>query len=170
MNYTAEDLKNTKIRIESPEHSKYVQELVFALGGDWGLGVNCVWNVNEPFIYIHDLGLTHGCMDDTFDKHPFKEIKIPMPEEKKEWPQVGDVVVYGYKSIRGEVKAISDGLAWIKNEYGSHVSKYLSDLSRPKTPEEELCDELIRDLSAMQRESNGYIASALVKKYNITKK
>jgi hypothetical protein len=79
MNYTAEDLKNTKIRIESPEHSRYVQELLFSLGCDWGLGVNRVSNVNEPFIYIHNLGLTHGCMDEVFEKHPYKEITIALP-------------------------------------------------------------------------------------------
>lgn len=59
-----------------------------------------------------------------------------------EWPCVGSIVTWGNKSVKGEVKALSDGLAWIKNEYGSYCNEYISSLQKPKTPEEELRDEL----------------------------
>ena len=98
-------------------------------------------------------------------------------QESSEWPQIGSIVTWGNKSVKGEVKALSDGLAWIKNEYGNYCSEYVSSLQKPKTPEEELRDE-IADLAFNQfnddsfdlTHNSHYLASDLMSKYNITKK
>lgn len=59
-----------------------------------------------------------------------------------DWLCVGSIVTWGNKSVKGEVKALSDGLAWIKNEYGNYCSEYVNSLQKPKTPEEELRDDI----------------------------
>jgi len=86
----------------------------------------------------------------------------------KEWPCVGSKVTWGNKSVSGEVKAISEGLAWIKNEYGNHCTEYLSALSKPKTPEEELRDDIIEIIESSP--SSDYAMDVIAEKYNITKK
>ena len=66
-----------------------------------------------------------------------------------EWLCVGSIVTWGNKSVKGEVKALSDGLAWIKNEYGNYCSEYVSSLQKPKTPEEELLDNAMERAKSM---------------------
>ncbi len=82
-------------------------------------------------------------------------------------PQVGSIVTWGNKSVKGEVKALSDGLAWIKNEYGNYCSEYVSSLQKPKTPEEELRDDIIA-IANLKHPAG--IAHDLMSKYNITPK
>ena len=86
----------------------------------------------------------------------------------KEWPQVGDEVVLHAKPCR--VIGVDGDVFWIKKESGRYDVVNRNQLQKPKAPEEELREELINDLSIMQRESNGYIVKSLMNKYNITKK
>ena len=125
---------------------------------------------------------------------PPKQIQTATPEEEFEMKQImknaGDNLVLGYEDSKrdewpcidegvthpvcGLCKVISPadsrGVVAVISEDGFNVLVFKSDLIKPKTPEEELRDDLINDLSIMQRESNGYTADALLAKYNITKK
>ena len=93
-------------------------------------------------------------------------------QELSEWPCVGSVVTWGNKSVKGEVKALSDGLAWIKNEYGNYCSEYVSSLQKPKTPEEELRDDILDcDNFAITESKANQLANWLTNKgYEINKK
>lgn len=51
-NITADYFRNTKIKILSPEHSKQVQEAVFAVGGKWVYGNEVVRYVEEDYLFI----------------------------------------------------------------------------------------------------------------------
>lgn len=91
-----------------------------------------------------------------------------------EWLRVGSIVTWGNKSVKGEVKALSDGLAWIKNEYGNYCSEYVSSLQKPKTPEEDLRDDIVwltikhMENKSYPIESNAYyLFSDLIRKYKI---
>lgn len=87
----------------------------------------------------------------------------------KEWPCVGDEV-------------LSDGIKWkVAAEYKHMVMLVTDDdcvfkvaakrdCEKPKTPEEELRDEIALDLNKMQLVSNLVKAGELMAKYNITKK
>ncbi len=89
-----------------------------------------------------------------------------------DWLCVGSIVTWGNKSVKGEVKALSDGLAWIKNEYSNYCSEYVSSLQKPKTPEEELRDELhseFEELINMDASINAFV-DMITTKYSITKK
>lgn len=127
---------------------------------------------------------------------PKKETK--KEPENKDWPQVGDDALFECSEnpkshedcnldehcivdtwFNGDelvVVAIVTGfdgslLPVVQNKRTKEVSAILKKLiKKPKTPEQELRDELINDLSTMQRESNGYTAEMLLSKYNITKK
>ena len=97
--------------------------------------------------------------------------------EQKEWPQIGDEVLAPFKG--NKVKAT---LCWQRvNIAGINVSLVFDDdsrafwcatedLSKPKSPEEELRDELASDLNKMQLVDSKFKAGALLAKYNITKK
>lgn len=61
----------------------------------------------------------------------------------KEWPQVGDKVTWGNRLVTGEVKALSDGLAWVKSYHGNYRTERVELLEKPKTIEEELRDGIL---------------------------
>ena len=109
------------------------------------------------------------------DKNAGDNLVLGCEDSKcNECPQVGSIVTWGNKSVRGEVKALSDGLAWIKNEYGNYCSEYVSSLQKPKTPEEELRDEigvyLCEKYNFITGAESLEITEKLLMKYNITKK
>lgn len=82
-NITADYLRNTKIRIESPGHSEFVQKLVFGAGGKWiGYQDQKIRFLEMPCLFI-DKELNISFFDDRaeylFNTHDNKEIKLPMP-------------------------------------------------------------------------------------------
>ena len=99
--------------------------------------------------------------------------------KNNEWPKVGSRVTWGTKAVNGEVKAIDNDndFAWVKNDYGNYVTVYVGHLVKPKTPEQELRDE-ISDLAFNQFNDDSYdlthnsyyLAEQLISKYNIKKK
>lgn len=96
---TADYFRNTKIKILSPEHSKQVQEAVFAVGGRWngGMGTNVGYE-DSPYIYISShITMTRSIDDYLFDSHEYKEITFPPKQEEntmtEEWkPTAGQEV------------------------------------------------------------------------------
>lgn len=87
MKYTKEYLMNTKIRVKSPEHSEYIQNLVFSLEGKWADGVTEPVVLGEPYLFIAgDLTLTYADYKNRvyFEDHRFKEIGLPLPESNED--------------------------------------------------------------------------------------
>ena len=54
VNIAKEYLRNTKIRCESEEHSRFIQELVFNAGGRWVTRGIKVKDGKIPFLYINE--------------------------------------------------------------------------------------------------------------------
>lgn len=87
----------------------------------------------------------------------------------KEWPCVGDEVAN--KGIKWKVAAEYKHMVMLvtDDDCGFALARK-NDLQKPKTPEEELRDEIASDLNKMQLVSNLVKANELMAKYNITKK
>lgn len=60
-------MKNFKIRVKSPEHSKLIQEKLFEMDYKWGQG-KIVSYTDKPFLYVQQNGrhLTYGVMENEF--------------------------------------------------------------------------------------------------------
>ena len=101
---TREYLANTKIRILSPEHSEFVQKLVFSAGYEWNGGGCLASKTDAQFLYIYDDGtVTRGQDGWHFIDHEHKEITIPMqPTENKEedMKNNGDNLMFAGKSLK----------------------------------------------------------------------
>lgn len=87
-NITADYLRNTKIRVESPGHSRMVQELVFGAGGEWIDGAFEASETDRKFLCITGKGgnlmMTFLLNSESlFAENPHKEIHLPMPPESQ---------------------------------------------------------------------------------------
>lgn len=137
-NITTEYLANTYGEVKSKEHAEFIVKLnsgkESSIGESWSDRIKC---------FIID-GAGKLCFSNnvySIDKDGKREITIPLPPECEsvdEWPKVGDEVTWGTKAVNGEVKGIDNGLAWIKNDHGNYNTVHISDLQKPKTPEQEL--------------------------------
>lgn len=139
-NVTREYLEGKCVKIESPEHSEFVQRLAFGSGFKWPQSFGKVKHTGHLYLFFK----SHGHINCANNNHEsIEEITIPMPPKENsaskndEW-RVGDTVTWGSFVATGEIKAISDNLAWVKNEYGNYNNVLLADLKKPKTPEQEL--------------------------------
>lgn len=143
MKYTKEDLKNTKVRIKSPEHSEYIQKLVFSLGGSWCTGDSCVYKSEEHHIYISGgLTLTQTSKWDWnfFEEHPFKEIEIPLPKDNEEAKILKDESMSSKVSNIGNVlhnMACSENDESIQNDLEGYAH-YLWEVSKLLPCEEDI--------------------------------
>lgn len=92
----------------------------------------------------------------------------------KEWPCAGDKVCWSNGKRKGELKSICDGWAWIKDDSGEFVSLMAKFIKKPKTPEEELRDDigvyLCEKYNFITGAESLEITDTLLMKYNITKK
>lgn len=173
VNITREYLEGKCVKIESPEHSEFVQKLAFNAGFKWyesGTGVN---HTDAEYIsFWADGDITYG---DTQD-HIFEQITIPLPPKAepkpKEWPQVGDNATWGSQAENAEVIAIHKGRAWVFSDSGYHIEVEAGRLKKPKTEAEILRDEVYYVI--LNRGDSNIAASAatndLFEQFNITKK
>lgn len=79
-------------------------------------------------------------------------------EAKEEWPQVGDEVETSYGN--GVVKLLPDSKGYyVVSINGEYYQYQLDELSKPKTPEEELCDDIadIIDNASCSEQAAEYI-------------
>ena len=91
MEYNKEFFADTKIRIESEEHSKYIQELAFKAGYSWGYDDAFFKHTYAGSLYFYDGRGIYWCDDlNKFESSKCKEIFIPLPVEEPE--PVNDVV------------------------------------------------------------------------------
>lgn len=145
-NITHEYLQNTYGEVQSPEHAEFIVEL----GKNESAIISTAWTKGKCFnFYTNSSGELHL---DFYDKELASDseerlITIPPPpkadkKELSEWPQVGDVVCWDGNDYTGTVKAISDGNAWCKLDNGLYYTIQMKRIKKPKTPEEELHDEI----------------------------
>ncbi|MCP4989865.1 MAG: hypothetical protein GY928_28550 [Colwellia sp.] len=166
-NITREYLANTKVEIESDEHSRFVQDIVISNGGKWGDGSKSIKFELSKFIVIDsNLKMTIKISSHSFANSENKLVKIPLPPKEpdtKEWPQVGDEVAIIGSDCKFNVISINNGRAWIERSYfdssvvnteahepleifESHIV-FIDELKKPLTPEEELREKLKEELS-----------------------
>ncbi len=205
INITHEYLANTYGEVVSPEHAEFIIELAelygfkraftsprkainaFAFKGDnlylYGMGLDELTQLptRKITIPLPPKQIQTATPEEEFEmtqimKNAGDNLVLGCEDSKCEWPCVGSIVTWGNKSVKGEVKALSDGLAWIKNEYGNYCSEYVSSLQKPKTPEEELRDDIVQTIhddvyqGAYEKQYLEVFANALMSNYNITKK
>ncbi len=177
-NITLEYLSNTWGVVESKEHAEFIVELAELHGFE----LSCMSNKTGKF-FAFDSGSIVFIDLESIAKSGCKQITIPLPPKsvKSEWPQVGNEVEVRHDSgqvLKGELLAITSEYAIIQ-QLGHEQHLYLSawKFSKPKTPEEELRDELMLMATQAMRNSDFdtdhncyYLISGLMKKYNITKK
>lgn len=68
------DLSYTKIRVNSPEESRLVQEKAFELGWKWQSSGKNFIALNSKYLYFYDNYITHGTNDKDFQQHKNREI------------------------------------------------------------------------------------------------
>ncbi|QAY17989.1 hypothetical protein [Pseudoalteromonas phage C7] len=168
-NITREYLSNTWGVVESKEHAEFIIELT----------KNC-----SIRLYSTQNKKAYFCCDGKylwftgFEQYALnrnrKQITIPLPPKavKNEWPQVGDEVEVRHDSgqvLKGELLAITSEYAIIQ-QLGHEQHLYLSawKFSKPKTPEEELRDELISEINSAP--NSDYAVDVILEKYNVNKK
>lgn len=138
-NITREYLEGKCVKIESPEHSEFVQKLAFNAGFEWLSCGSKLKNTNYPFLFFSlDLSITCGYDDDNRD-----QVTIPPPpkaeSEPKEWPQVGDEVLF--RNDLCKVLLAEDASRHIVVEWnGNYVNPHIEDIKKPKAE-----DEILRD-------------------------
>lgn len=170
-NITADYLSNTKVKIESEEHAEFVIKLFNSAFGTEANSMNPVWVYNEGLRGVSQ----------RFHGEPSKDLKqitIPLPPKEpeiKEWPQVGDEVETS--DGNGVVKLLADSKGYYVVSVNDEYYQYqIDELSKPKTPEEELRDEIIEVINndvykgVYSKEILSVFADALMSKFEITKK
>ena len=181
---TKEYLENKCVKIESPEHSEFVQKLAFKAGYSWNAGKNVAFTDKE-YLFFSGTRITWFWNNE----NSTEEIQLPMsPEaseenpETKEWPQVGDEVSFpSGKGILVVDKPDKNGIIIVKSTDEDSIDEYkkvsLNALKKPLTPEEKLRDELINTtIKVMSDDSYDlthnayYLISGLMKIYDIKKK
>ena len=173
-NITYGYLANTKIKIESKEHEKFVRSLIPD-------SLRSFWEYKgDSYLYL---------MTEMSTQDRCKEITIPMPPpmskenpETEEWPQVGDEVSFpSGKGVLVVDKPDKNGIIIVKSTDEDSIDEYkkvsLNALKKPLTGEEELRDELINTtIKVMSDDSYDlthnayYLISGLMKIYDIKKK
>jgi hypothetical protein len=164
-NITREYLANTYGKIESKEHAEFIAKLVEVAGIKFA-GVGVTMENTKSFIFYPDSTFCFYKKDtgELVHARGREQITIPLPPkepESKDWPQVGDEVLYNgsssrFKSIKGAVSKVIakysfDGIDYItiKNESdGIFAMVFGSWIKKPKTPEEELSESILKFLES----------------------
>lgn len=113
-NITADYFRNTKIKILSPEHSKQVQEAVFAVSGKWPFGKNFVKNECQNYLFFNDeLCISYSSLGATFDNCKYKEITFPPKEEE-------NIMTIDYEQYVGKtLKVVKNGWGFPEEYVGA---------------------------------------------------
>ncbi len=198
-NITREYLKNTWGVVESKEHAEFIIELAENAGFDCD-DFDChTFDCDRAYFYTTLDSLDFVSSQCVASDDGEKQITIPLPPKEAlknagdnlilgcedsrcdEWPQVGDEVSWVHGEIIGIVKCIDGDAAWISTPSGTHTTQKVDRLKKPKTPEEELRDNITEQLEFITDNQlscdNAHIqliADAMVKNkiqgVNITKK
>ena len=175
-NITKAYLKNKRVKIESPEHSEFVQKLAFRAGYSWGFGGQVVTLTDRPFLIFNDDGyIRHS------SKSNKKAIQLPMPPEELSTSE--DVVEENWQPVIGEkALAPSDGngsLTTVTVAYFGDDDYVLvfdskkkpmwvcKSLLKPLSKEDIILEEVITFLEDANCLGTKVTAMGLVEKFNI---
>lgn len=174
-NITLEYLANTYGKIESKEHAEFIVKLAENAGFNVGsYFLPDLFCFSEYNLFFYESELIANAANG-------KQICIPSPPKEpeiKEWPQVGAEVLVGGGNP-AKVIGLYGAVAWIKytNSDYAYDTVRVDAMYKPKTPEEELRDELMdATINSMSDDSYDlthnayYLISNLMEKYKITKK
>lgn len=192
-NITHEYLQNTYGEVVSPEHAEFIVELAESHGipvySNYTGSVDTYFNfyIENERLVLSFWGILNACT--TMD---VKQITIPLPpkpdqlknagdnlilgcEDSKcnEWPQVGDEVQTSVGNGAIALGEDKNGMYIVMID-GCYRAMAIDALKKPKTPEEELRDDLM-DMATTAMSNNDfdlehncyYLVSGLMKKYNI---
>ena len=186
-NITAEYLANTYGEVKSKEHAEFIVKLAEVNGIDFDgeVGINSNYFCFFP---SNSKQLTFWRKEKDASKHGSrKQITIPLPPECEsvdEWPKFNDTVSLRYRfdskqvMYTGELLYLSSNHIIIKTENGNdcHCIRGEWDIEKPKTPEQELRDELISDFREVGQSGivligmYDKVVDEFLSKYNVTKK
>lgn len=142
-NITREYLQNTYGEVVSPEHAEFIIELAELHGFDCGEFIAG----EDVYFYAGENSIDFTSFEPIASNDGKKQITIPLPpkadkQKLSEWPQVGDEVCWSNGCYKGVVKARHWNDLWVMESCGEFSTLYIDDLSKPKTPEEELRDDI----------------------------
>ena len=124
---TADYLRNTKIKTESPEHSEFVQRLVFGAGGEWFGGSKRVDLMGFKYLFVDaDLNIERSKSSYIFERSDNKEILLPLPPKACDQARYDNIT----KSIN-IAKAIDEVLSEVLNAH-SNVDRGLIENKKMK--------------------------------------
>lgn len=202
-NITTEYLANTYGEVKSKAHAEFIVKLAEVNGIEVVTWPEKITHFNFQDTYGT---MKLNLLGSEFCKLKLKKITIPLPPESnantpeedfemqqieknngdnlifgdadkcKEWPCVGDEVCWSNGCYKGIVKARHWNDLWVMESDGEFSTLYIDDVSKPKTPEEELVDEIesiFRSFSANPDCLIGRhkeLAVKFVNDFNITKK
>ena len=186
-NITSEFLANTYGTVESKEHAEFIKVLGEAYGFKFTGGYE-----SFPIFAFYESGrfYFHRNRDGKLSTADMKQITIPMPPKEAdavdEWPKLGDEVVIEagserYSEIKGYRATVigicnhSDGAEILTIEHNSLRVFAITNgewIKKPKTPEEELRDEIEYAIhhSTTVFTYAEHLAKYLLDQYTLTKK
>lgn len=171
-NAASKVLANTYGKVDSKEHAEFIVKLAKNAGFRVSTPASCV-----NYFIIKDGLSFHRC--EKIKSTELKQITIPLPpkeveevEEVDEWPKVGSKVTWGEREIIGIVKCVDKDRAWILCPSGTHITMNVKHLHKPKTPEEELRDDIEYAIhhSTTAFTYAEHLAKYLLDQYTLTKK
>jgi len=208
INITHECLNNTYGKVECKEHAEFIVELcrIHGIPTIYSSKPSEAksFEVNKGYISLHSIGINElnvssqklitiplppkqiqtATSEEEFEmqqimKNNGDNLILGCEDSKCEWPQIGDLVQANFG--KGIVKSLADknGILAVMTDRGFNWLANMSDIKKPKTPEEELRDELESEIKSMitftnynPRKIAEWIISGEIDglSYNITKK
>lgn len=142
-NVTHEYLANTYGKVDSKEHAEFIVELA----ENAGFEVRRAYKQGFAFFSFWDGKLAFLEILSAAKAECEKQITIPMPPKEvkavDEWPKANCEFQHKESKKKGIILCVDGSFAWCKYPYMNPVTIRISDIQKPKTPEEELQDELI---------------------------
>ena len=161
MKYTKESLQNTWGVVESKEHAEFIIELAELHGVK--LIEGCSGGSYFNFYHEGDrLLLAFWDKVSACTLLGEKQITIPLPPKTKEWPQVGDEVSWGACELIGIVKAVNGDQRWVLRPDNDCMTIRVKHLSKPKSKEDILIEELQAKLCNNNYVDNFTLASDII--------
>lgn len=175
---TREYLKGKVVKVESPEHSEYIQEMAFRYNFRWAVVGKEVQYTEKPYLYFYpDNDITFGRENDI----EWEEIFIPLSESTTEF-KVGDNVSLRYKydskgvHCTGKLLYLSDKHIILEDTRGNDIYKLRCeyDIEEALSAEEIFKEELLDCIEPMlcweRCEAENFITDLENDGYTITKK
>lgn len=187
-NITAEHLRNTKIRLESPEHSEFVQLLAEIAGYRRNVGGATAVREFDKAEWIYFCDEFFMSTHQPFTHIEYKEIFLPLPpecekstvsgydsdeiKEGKDWLVNGCTCSFNGKDYYyvGKSPFASDGaiLTEIDSEEYEFICVNIDDIEKPKTPEQIMQENLINIYESSL--DGGHFVDNLLSEYTLIKK